>query len=123
MRLSQVLYIYLSHIFITFILKIKKLEHKVAKQLPREQLLRDRFRILTCDYVILLLLSSCKLVCIMKTLKHRKILNLREYTYSEQIVLKHNFQNSQIIILIQVQNEPPLNILLNSLINEETSKI
>lgn len=59
----------------------------------------------------------------MKTLKHCKIHNLREYTYSEQIVLKHNFQNSQIIILIQVQNEPPLNILLNSLINEETSKI
>ena len=100
------------HIFITFILKIKKLEHKVAKQLAREQLLRDRFRILTCDYVILLLLSSCKLVCIMKTLKHCKILHLREYTYSEQIVLKLNFQNSQIIILIQVQNEPLLNILL-----------
>ena len=60
----------------------------------------------------------------MKTLKHCKILkNLRQHTYLEQIVLKRNFQNGQIIIFIQVQNEPLLNISLNSLINEETSKI
>ena len=84
-----------------FILKIRKLEQKVAKQLAREQLLRGRVWILTRDYTVLFLLGSCKLVSIMKTLKHCKILkSLKEYTYLEQIVLKHNFQNGQIIILI-----------------------
>lgn len=36
---------------------------------------------------------------------------------------KYKFWNGQILILIQMLNEHLLTILINSLINEETSKI